>query len=77
MAGRAVERLAAHRARRGGPAGAAERGGTEHARRQLSYPGALRGVPAGRGRPRLESRPQGKAFPSPTAWTGLNGRKAH
>ncbi len=68
MAGRAVERLAARRARRGGPVGAAERGGTEHARRPLSA-GALRGVPAegvgrdidsaaGEGLPQLALRPE-------------------
>ena len=33
-------------ARRGGPVGAAARGGTEHARWPLSVSGALRGVPA-------------------------------
>ena len=50
---------------RGGPVGAAARGGTAHARRPLSASGALRGVPAGRGRPRSQARPQGKAFPLP------------
>lgn len=54
---------------RGGPVGAAERGGTEHARRPLSASGALRGVPAegvgrdidsaaGEGLPQLALRPE-------------------